>query len=95
MSDASTDIFAALRQATARAEAENDLPDFLAARLYRIAAAPDVFRDQAAAIIDLTCQVADYDTYAQTGYMGMGVNNAILEGAIWRILKAAGERAHR
>jgi len=80
------DPFVALCRATARAQEENDLPDFLAEQLFLIAARPEDFREEADAIADLACQVEQYDTYGQTGYLGMGVNNVILEGAIKRIL---------
>lgn len=84
------DVFEQLQQVTVQAQAENDLPDVLAARLLRIAAEPEHYRSAAAAAIaDLVLQVAQYDTYAQTGYMGMGVNNAVLDGAIRRIEGAA------
>ena len=33
----------------------------------------------------LTEQVGLYDTYGQTGYIGMGVSNDILEGTIKRL----------
>ena len=33
----------------------------------------------------LTEQVGLYDTYGQTGYIGMGVSNDILEGTIRRL----------
>lgn len=79
------DVFEQLQQVTVQAQAENDLPDVLAARLLRIAAEPERYRSAAAAIADLALQVTQYDTYAQTGYMGMGVNNAVLDGAIKRI----------
>ncbi|ADI85533.1 hypothetical protein KIP69_13500 [Geobacter sulfurreducens] len=82
------DIFEELRRAVARAREENDLPDFLAERLCRIADQPERYRRLAADIADLAGQVALYDTYGQTGYMGMGVNNAVLEGSIRRLEEA-------
>lgn len=84
------DIFEQLSRVTAQARAENDLPDFLAERLCRIAQQRDVFCAFTAEIIELAHQVEQYDTYAQTGYMGMGVNNVILEGAIRRIEEMGG-----
>ncbi len=86
------DIFEELRRAVARAREENDLPDFLAERLCRIAGQPERYRHLAADIADLTGQVALYDTYGQTGYMGMGVNNAVLEGSIRRLEEVATAR---
>lgn len=83
------DVFEQLRRTTLQAQTENELPDFLAERLYAIAAQADRYRGHAGAIADLALQVAQYDTYAQTGYMGMGVNNAVLEGALRRIEQKA------
>jgi len=83
------DVFEQLRQATLQAQAENDLPDVLAERLCAILAQADRYRAQSVAIADLALQVEQYDTYAQTGYMGMGVNNAVLEGTIRRIEQQA------
>lgn len=84
------DVFEQLGRVTVQAQAHNDLPDFLAERLFRIVAHPDRYRGHAAAIADLTFQVEQYDTYAQTGYMGMGVNNTVLEGAIRRLEEKGG-----
>lgn len=83
------DVFEQLKRVTAAAQTENDLPDFLADRLFRIAAQPDRYQAVVVAIADLVLQIGEYDTYAQTGYMGMGVNNAVLDGAIRRIEDAA------
>lgn len=79
------DVFEQLKLATEQAQAENGLPDFLALQLLRITQQPDRYRQQAAQVGRLATMVEQYDTYAQTGYMGMGVNNAVLEGAIRRI----------
>lgn len=91
-------VFEQLRLATLQAQAENELPDFLALQLARIAQQPDQYRQQADQVSLLVAMVEQYDTYAQTGYMGMGVNNAVLEGAIRRIEEKAGDeptqRAH-
>lgn len=84
------DIFEQLSRVTAQARAENDLPDFLAARLCRIVQQREAFSGHTAEIADLAQQVEQYDTYAQTGYMGMGVNNVILEGALRRVEEKAG-----
>ena len=74
-----------LLAATVRAQQVDDLPDFLAQRIFAI-----VYRLQGrevmrAEIEALTEQVGLYDTYGQTGYIGMGVNNDILEGTIRRL----------
>ena len=74
-----------LLAATVRAQQVDDLPDFLAQRIFAI-----VYRLQGrevmrAEIEALTEQVGLYDTYGQTGYIGMGVSNDILEGTIRRL----------
>ncbi|CAH2032560.1 GSU3529 family protein [Trichlorobacter ammonificans] len=83
------DVFEQLRRVTEQAQAENDLPDVLAARLFRIVERPELFDRYRGEIADLAGQVEQYDTYAQTGYMGMGVNNVILDGAIRRMEEKA------
>jgi hypothetical protein len=84
------DSFEQLRQVTERAQTENELPDFLARQLVRIAEQADHYGQLADQVAQLAAMVEQYDTYAQTGYMGMGVNNAVLEGAIRRIEQQAG-----
>jgi len=74
-----------LHAATVLAQQVDDLPDFLAQRIFAI-----VYRLQGrevmrAEIEALTEQVGLYDTYGQTGYIGMGVSNDILEGTIKRL----------
>ena len=74
-----------LHAATVLAQQVDDLPDFLAQRIFVI-----VYRLQGrevmrAEIEALTEQVGLYDTYGQTGYIGMGVSNDILEGTIRRL----------
>jgi hypothetical protein len=74
-----------LKAVTANAQQEDDLPDFLAVRIYDI-----IERLQGKSLLsddleELIEQVVLYDTYAQTGYIGMGVNHLILEGTIGRI----------
>jgi stress response protein YsnF len=74
-----------LHAATVRAQQVDDLPDFLAQRIFVM-----VYRLQGrevmrAEIEALTEQVGLYDTYGQTGYIGMGVSNDILEGTIRRL----------
>jgi len=74
-----------LHAATVLAQQVDDLPDFLAQRIFAI-----VYRLQGrevmrAEIEALTEQVGLYDTYGQTGYIGMGVSNDILEGTIRRL----------
>ena len=78
-------LFDRLRQATLLAGAENELPDFLAERLLAIADHPEHYRHAAVEIERLIEMLPLYDTYGQTGYIGMGVSNLILEGAIRRV----------
>jgi hypothetical protein len=77
------DLFERLRQETVAAQQDADLPDFLARRIFAIAEQAEGYPLEA--IRDLIEQVRLYDTYAQTGYMGMGVNNAVLEGSLRRL----------
>jgi len=74
-----------LQMATLVAQQEDDLPDFLAARIFVIAESlPDNLSLQDE-VDELISQLTLYDTYAQTGYIGMGVNHYILEGTITRL----------
>lgn len=78
-------VFDRLQQAVQRAQDDNELPDYLAARILRMVGQPDQYQALQADIERLIDQLADYDTYGQTGYLGMGVNNAILEKVIDRL----------
>jgi hypothetical protein len=81
------DLINRLNAATLTAQQEDDLPDFLAARVYAIAEQLEgrlVFQVEIEELIE---QLSLYDTYGQTGYIGMGVNNYILEATIVRIEK--------
>ena len=77
--------FEKLRAVTETAQKEQDLPDFLARRIMWLIAHQDRFQARTAEIADLAEKVANYDTYGQTGYLGMGVNNVILEKALKRL----------
>ncbi|MDY0300121.1 MAG: hypothetical protein RBQ99_00870 [Trichlorobacter sp.] len=79
------DIFKQLEQMTIQAQNENELPDFLSERIFRIISEADRYSAFSDDIIELTYQVEHYDTYGQTGYIGMGVNNVILEATIRRL----------
>jgi hypothetical protein len=79
------DIFEQLRQAVIRAQEENDLPDFLAAQIFRIADHPQKHRLRRQEVTLLIGQLDLYDTYGQTGYLGMGVSNLILQGTLKRL----------
>jgi hypothetical protein len=78
-------IFEQLREATIKAQAEGELPDFLAARLLAVVADPERYPGAEGEIRALIDMLPLYDTYGQTGYMGMGVSNVILEGALRRL----------
>lgn len=79
-------VFEKLQSVTEKAQNEMDLPDFLAERIFRIIENQEIFRDRKTEINDLAEKVANYDTYGQTGYLGMGVNNVILEKALNSLL---------
>ena len=79
------DILIKLKIATIRAQQEDELPDFLAARIFAIADRSQVRRTLQADVEELIEQVSLYDTYGQTGYIGMGVNNVILEATVRRL----------
>ena len=81
------DLIRRLNAATLTAQQEDDLPDFLAVRVYAIAEQLTVSPAFQIEIEELIEQLSLYDTYGQTGYIGMGVNNYILEGTIVRIEK--------
>ncbi len=79
------DYLTRLNMATARAQQEDDLPDSLAARIFAITDQLQSCRFLQDEINELIEQVGLYDTYGQTGYIGMGVNNLILEGTLCRL----------
>ena len=74
-----------LRKATRNAQNFDDLPNYLAERIFAITGLLPKVRHNPDEIRKLVEQVIEYDTYAQTGYLGMGVNHSILEGTISRI----------
>ena len=81
------DLINRLKAATQTAEQENDLPDFLAARIY-VLASKLKDRNQLQVELELLIdQLLLYDTYGQTGYLGMGVNHHVLEATLARIEK--------
>lgn len=74
-----------LKLATVEAQCESDLPDYLAERIFGLV---EDLREASISdreILALAEQVALYDTYGQTGYIGMGVDNNILEGSLQRM----------
>jgi len=74
-----------LHAATVLAQQVDDLPDFLAQRIFAMVYRLQGREAMRAEIEALTEQVGLYDTYGQTGYIGMGVSNDILEGTIRRL----------
>jgi hypothetical protein len=78
-------VFEKLQSVTEKAQNEQDLPDFLAERIFWIIQNQASFLSRGAEIDDLTEKVANYDTYGQTGYLGMGINNVILEKTLNRL----------
>ena len=81
------DLLHKLKTATIRAQQEDDLPDFLAERIFIIIDQGQIKQTLHDNIEELIEQITIYDTYGQTGYIGMGVNNIILEGTINRLEK--------
>ena len=79
-----------LRMVTRHAQQVDELPDYLAARIFAIADLLPRVRHRSDAIKKLTEQVKLYDTYGQTGYLGMGVNHVILEKTISQIEEQLG-----
>lgn len=79
------DVFERLRKAAVLAGVENDLPDFLAERIFAIADRPEHYRHLESEIADLADQLPLYDTYGQTGYLGMGLNDIVLGETLKRL----------
>ena len=79
------DIVETLRMVTRNAQQEDDLPDFLAARIFSISDQLPIGQQETTSIEKLIEQLKLYDTYGQTGYLGMGVNHLILEKTINQI----------
>lgn len=76
-----------LNKATLTAQQEDDLPDFFAVRINAIAAQLGEYPQLQVDVEELIEYLTLYDTYGQTGYIGMGVNNDILEARLVRIEK--------
>lgn len=72
-------VFDRLRAALETAQAEQDLPDYLARDILTILQRQEDFTGWESELDDLVEKITLYDTYGQTGYLGMGVNNAILQ----------------
>lgn len=79
-------VFDRLRGAMEKAQAEQELPDHLAQGISAILERQKEFAGREKELDDLIDKVTMYDTYGQTGYLGMGVNNAILQKALEQLL---------
>jgi len=79
-----------LRKATEHAQNVDELPDYLAVRIFAIIDLLPKVRHDPGEVLKLIEQLALYDTYGQTGYLGMGVNHSILESTIKRIEEQLG-----
>lgn len=80
-------IFERLAAAMETAQAEQDLPDFLAREISVILQNRRDFVGREDELDDLVEKVTLYDTYGQTGYLGMGVNSIILEKALKKLMQ--------
>ena len=81
-------VFDRLRGALETAQAEQDLPDFLARDISAILRRQEDFAGWEDELDDLVEKVTLYDTYGQTGYLGMGVNNVILQRSLEKLIAA-------
>lgn len=79
-------MFARLKAVMEAAQREQDLPDYLAEQIQFIIEDRERFSTRTQEIEDLIEQVRLYDTYGQTGYIGMGVSNLILEKTLQRLI---------
>ncbi len=79
-------IFAQLKAVMHTAQDEQELPDYLAEQVQFLIDHPDQFSARKQEIENLIDQITQYDTYGQTGYLGMGVNNVILGNTLKRLL---------
>lgn len=80
-------VFDRLRKAVETAQAEQDLPDYLALDIAAILQHREDFANLEEDLNELVEKIEMYDTYGQTGYLGMGVNNTILQKTLDKILK--------
>lgn len=78
-------IFEKLQSVTETAQNEQDLPNYLAESIFRLIENQDRFNAINSVMEDLVDKVTNYDTYGQTGYLGMGVNSVILEKTLHRL----------
>ncbi|SNB47165.1 GSU3529 family protein [Geobacter sp. DSM 9736] len=79
-------VFDRLREAMETAQAEQDLPDCLARDISAILLRQKEFEGRENELNELVEKVIMYDTYGQTGYLGMGVNNVVLQKTLEKLL---------
>lgn len=70
---------------TRTAQQQQDLPDYIARRVEMLIATLEGRSAPQIPLAQLIDQINDYDTYGQTGYLGMGVNHVILSATLDRI----------
>jgi len=80
-------IFDRLSDTLEKARAEQDLPDFLAQEIATILQRRGNFTGRENELEELVEQIDLYDTYGQTGYLGMGVNHVILQKTLDRLIR--------
>jgi hypothetical protein len=88
-------VFDRLKAATEAAQAGQELPDYLALRISEILERRDAFAGRGDELEELVEKVTIYDTYGQTGYLGMGVNHVVLEKALKNLLAGVDEGGER
>lgn len=79
-------VYDRLQAALEAARAEQELPDYLAQDILTILQRRQEFAGREEELEKLVEKVTLYDTYGQTGYLGMGVNNTILQKALEKLL---------
>ncbi|MDY0292267.1 MAG: hypothetical protein RBR02_08035 [Desulfuromonadaceae bacterium] len=85
-------IFERLQSAVNSAQEERELPDFIARDIETILQQRADFSARAAELEQLIEMLSNYDTYGQTGYLGMGIDSVILQGAVGRLLEQRREQ---
>lgn len=80
-------VFDRLQAAMEVAQAEQELPDYLARDILTILQRRQEFVGREEEVEKLVEKVTLYDTYGQTGYLGMGVNNTILQKTLEKLLE--------
>lgn len=68
-------VFDRLSDALEKAQAEQDLPNFIAKEISTVLQRRKDFTGRENELEELAEQISLYDTYGQTGYLGMGVNH--------------------